>query len=67
MRSSRRLLTLLASSALCLSCAVPGAWAQSAAPAAAPAAPSAPANTAATPVPADPVIATVNGASISPR
>jgi peptidyl-prolyl cis-trans isomerase C len=68
MRSSRRLLTLLASSALCLSCAAPGAWAQSAAPAAAPAAPaaapSAPAATAATPAPTDPVIATVNGASI---
>ena len=67
MRSSRRLLTLLAGSALCLSFAVEGASAQSAAPAAAPAAPAAtaaPATTAATPAPADPVIATVNGASI---
>ncbi len=64
MRSSRLLLTTLASSALCLSLAAQGAWAQSAAPAAAP--PAAPAGSPATPsaAPADPVIATVNGTPI---
>ncbi len=64
MRSSRLLLTTLASSALCLSLAAQGAWAQSAAPAAA--APAAPAGSPATPnaAPADPVIATVNGTPI---
>ncbi len=60
MRSSRFLLTVLASSALCLSLAAQAAWAQSAAPAAAPAGSPAPA----TPAPTDPVIATVNGAPI---
>jgi peptidyl-prolyl cis-trans isomerase C len=58
MRSSRSRLTILASSALCLSLAAQGAWAQSTAPAAAPAAP------AATPAPTDPVVATVNGTPI---
>jgi peptidyl-prolyl cis-trans isomerase C len=62
MRSSRLLLTTLASSALCVSLAAQGAWAQSAAPAApAPAAAAPAASTA----PADPVIASVNGDPIN--
>jgi peptidyl-prolyl cis-trans isomerase C len=58
MRSSRLLLTTLASSALCVSLAAQGAWAQNAVPAA-----PAPANAAvsANAAPADPVIASVNG------
>jgi peptidyl-prolyl cis-trans isomerase C len=79
MRPSRHLLTVLASSALCLSLAAQGAWAQSAAPAAgaqntapaagaqnaAPAAaPPTGAIPAATPAPTDPVIATVDGTPI---
>ena len=79
MRPSRHLLTVLASSALCLSLAAQGAWAQNAAPAAgaqntapaagaqnaAPAAaPPTGAIPAATPAPTDPVIATVDGAPI---
>ncbi len=62
MRFSRLLLTTLASSALCVSLAAQGAWAQSAAPAAAAPAPGA--APAASPAPADPVIASVNGAPI---
>jgi peptidyl-prolyl cis-trans isomerase C len=79
MRPSRHLLTVLASSALCLSLAAQGAWAQNAAPAAgaqsaapaagaqnaAPAAaPPTGAIPAATPAPTDPVIATVDGTPI---
>jgi peptidyl-prolyl cis-trans isomerase C len=64
MRSSRYLLTVLASSALCLSLAAQGAWAQSATPAAPSAAPAAPATASATPAPTDAVIATVNGTPI---
>jgi peptidyl-prolyl cis-trans isomerase C len=63
MRSSRYLLTVLASSALCLSFAGQGAWAQSAAPSAAPAT-SAAKPTPAAAAPADPVIATVDGTPI---
>jgi peptidyl-prolyl cis-trans isomerase C len=65
MRSSRQTLTVLASSALCLSLAVQGAWAQSATPAPASPAPAAGAAApAGSPASADPVIATVNGAPI---
>ncbi len=71
MRSSRYLLTVLASSALCLSLTGQGAWAQSATPSAAPAAPAAPAanptpaaGASAAGAPADPVIATVDGKPI---
>ena len=64
MRSSRCLLTILASSALCLTLAAPGAWAQSTTPAPAPA-PAAPAATPpATTVQPDGVIATVDGTPI---
>jgi peptidyl-prolyl cis-trans isomerase C len=74
MRPSRYVLTIMASSALCLSFAGQGAWAQSATPAAAPSSPAAAATPPATPAPGtptpatqpptDPVIATVNGAQI---
>ena len=74
MRPSRYVLTIMASSALCLSFAGQGAWAQSATPAAAPSSPAAAATppatsapgtpTPATQPPTDPVIATVNGAQI---
>jgi peptidyl-prolyl cis-trans isomerase C len=73
MRPSRCLLSIMASSILCLLLAGGGAWAQSAAPAAAPAKPAASpapgspapgASAAAAPASADPVIATVNGSPI---
>jgi peptidyl-prolyl cis-trans isomerase C len=68
MRSSRYLLTVLASSALCLSLAGQGAWAQSAASSSAPAPSTSAAKptpaTPATAAPADPVIATVDGTPI---
>jgi len=65
MRSSRYLLTALASSAFGLLLGGQGALAQSAAPAAAPAAPTAAATpTTAAQRPADPVIATVDGTPI---
>jgi peptidyl-prolyl cis-trans isomerase C len=61
MRSTRLSLTLLASSAIALSLASSGAWAQTTAPA--PAAPAAAPGTAA-PAQADVVVATVNGTAI---
>jgi peptidyl-prolyl cis-trans isomerase C len=67
MRTTRLPLTLLASSALALSLAVQGAWAQSATPPATPPAGAAAPGTAvaaATPAPQDPVVATVNGQDI---
>jgi peptidyl-prolyl cis-trans isomerase C len=67
MRTTRLPLTILASTALALSLAVQGAWAQSATPPAKPpagaAAPS-PAAAAATPAQQDPIVASVNGQDI---